>query len=201
VPFNVLFFEYLQDLDREYLARSWLSDPDVEPPAGPSGKKQPPWNGVDYFFLAGGHSEWRNWDDMRRYGFVSAGHGVKYRRAMASLPVGARVWAAIPGTGYVGVGEVTAEAVPVKSFTVELDGQVRPLLDAPLIAANMGEAADDPDQSEYVTRVRWFDTRPSDQAVWEKGMYANQNVVTKLRHPVTLQRLTETFQTEPQETD
>jgi hypothetical protein len=57
------------------------------------------------------------------------------------------------------------------------------------------------DQSEYVTRVRWFDTRPSDQAVWEKGMYANQNVVTKLRHPVTLQRLTETFQTEPQETD
>jgi hypothetical protein len=91
--------------------------------------------------------------------------------------------------------------VPVKSFTVELDGQVRPLLDAPLIAADMGEAADDPDQSEYVTRVRWFDTRPSDQAVWEKGRYANQNVVTKLRHPVTLQRLTETFQTEPQETD
>ncbi len=43
---------------------------------------------------------------MRRYGFVSAGHGDKYRKAMNNLFEGARVWAAIPGSGYVGVGEV-----------------------------------------------------------------------------------------------
>ena len=61
----------------------------------------------------------------------------------------------------------------------------------------MGEDADDPDLSEYVARVRWIDARPSEEAVWEKGMFANQNVVAKLRHPFTLQRLAEVFQTDP----
>src|SRR4051794_27257414 len=49
VPINVLFFEYLQDDGREYLARSWLTDPETETVGGASGKKQPPWNGRDFF--------------------------------------------------------------------------------------------------------------------------------------------------------
>ena len=31
-------------------------------------------------------------------------------------------------------------------------------------------------------------------AIWEKGMFAGQNVVAKLRQPFTLQRLTEIFE-------
>jgi hypothetical protein len=193
VPVNVLFFEYLQDDGREYLARTWLADPDAEAQPGPSGKKQAPWNGKDFFFAVGGNSKWRDWDDVRRYGFVSAGHGAKYRNAIARLFVGARVWAEIPGSGYVGVGTVTAEAVRVKDFTIELDGSRVCILDAPLAAADMGESGDDPETSEYVAAVHWLDVRPRDQAIWEKGMYANQNVVTPLRHPFTLQRLAETF--------
>lgn len=80
IPINVLFFEYLGDGDRQYLARSWLTDPELETPSG-GGKKQAPWNGVD-FFVAVGENDERNWDDMVRYGFVSAGHGEKYRKAM-----------------------------------------------------------------------------------------------------------------------
>ena len=135
---------------------------------------------------------------MRRYGFVSAGHGDKYRKAMGNLFIGARVWAAIPGTGYVGVGEVTAPAVGVDEFDVEIEGQTVPILQAPLQAANMGEDADDAEQSEYLVRVRWIDTRPREQAFWEKGMFANQNVVAKLRQPFTLQRLSEVFATSDQ---
>lgn len=130
---------------------------------------------------------------MRRYGFVSAGHGDKYRKAMSNLFEGARVWVAIPGTGYVGVGEVTAPAVGVSDFRVEIDGQPTPILNAPLEAINMGEDAEDPELSEYLARVRWIDTRPRGQAYWERGMFANQNVVAKLRHPFTLQRLSEVF--------
>ncbi len=198
VPINVLFFEYLQDDGREYLARSWLTDPAVEPTGAASGKKQPPWNGRD-FFVAVGENQHRDWDDMRRYGFVSAGHGEKYRQAMSNLFVGARVWAAIPSSraavahGYVGVGEVTAPAVRINEFELELNGQAVPILDAPLQAQNMGEHADDPNLSEYLARVRWIDTRPREEAVWEKGMFANQNVVAKLRQPFTLQRLSEIF--------
>ncbi len=41
--------------------------------------------------------------------------------------------------------------------------------------------------------MRWLDARPREQAVWEKGMSANQNVVAKLRQPFTLGRLNELF--------
>ena len=134
---------------------------------------------------------------MRRFGFVSAGHGEKYRKAMSNLFEGARVWAAIPGTGYVGMGEVIAPAVAISDFEVEVDGVTVPILQAPLKASNMGEDADDPEQSESLARVRWMDVRPREQAVWEKGMFANQNVVAKLRQPFTLQRLAEVFRVPP----
>ncbi len=192
VPINVLFFEYLRDGDREYLARSWLTDPELEAPSSGSGKKQAPWNGRD-FFVAVGENQHRNWDDMRRYGFVSAGHGDKYRKAMSTLFEGSRVWAEIPGIGYVGVGQVISPAIAVNDFQVEVEGETVPILQAPLQATNMGEDAGDPEQSEYLARVRWIDTRPREQALWEKGMFANQNVVAKLRQPFTLQRLSEAF--------
>lgn len=193
VPINVLFFEYLQDGDREYVARSWLTDPELEASGAATSKKQAPWNGND-FFVAVGENQHRNWDDMRRYGFVSAGHGEKYRKAMGNLFEGARVWAAIPGTGYVGVGKVTKPAVPISDFEVDIDGVPTPILNADVKATNMSEDADDPEQSEYLARVRWIDTRARDDAVWEKGMFANQNVVAKLRQPFTLQRLGDVFE-------
>jgi hypothetical protein len=200
VPINVLFFEYLVDGDREYLARSWLGEPGSEAPSGSTGKKQAPWNGLD-FFVAVGENEDRNWDDMRRYGFVSAGRGDKYRKAMSNLFESARVWAEIPGAGYVGLGEVSAPAVGVKDFEVEIDGETRPILQAPLEATTMGDYADDPEACEYLVRVNWIEARPRDAAVWENGMFANQNVVAKLRHPFTLQRLTEVFRTEAPSTE
>jgi hypothetical protein len=199
VPVNVLFFEYLEDGERRYLARSWLKGPEEEGLTSATSKKQPPWNGVDFFVAVGeGEHGHRNWDDMRRYGFVAAGHGDKYRKAMSNLSEGARVWACIPGTGYVGVGEVTDTAVGVNDFIVEReDGHQFPLLSvSDLAAPNMAEDADDPENAEYLVRVRWLDTRPREQAIWEKGMFANQNVVAKLRQPFTLQRLTELFDVE-----
>jgi hypothetical protein len=199
VPINVLFFEYLDDDGREYVARSWLVDPELEASSKSGAKKQPPWNGVDFFVAVGENNE-RNWDDMVTYGFVSAGHGEKYRNAMEKLFTGARVWAAIPSSraaggagGYVGVGVVTAEAVGVNDFDVEVGGTTMNILEAPLKATNMGWDADDPDLCEYLVRVEWTEHRPREQAFWEKGMFANQNVVAKLRQPFTLQRLGEVF--------
>jgi hypothetical protein len=57
----------------------------------------------------------------------------------------------------------------------------------------MAEDADDPVMREYLARVRWLDTRSREEAFWEKGMFANQHVVAKLRQPFTLQRLAEVF--------
>lgn len=60
----------------------------------------------------------------------------------------------------------------------------------------MGENAGDPEKSEYLVGVRWIDTRPESDAVWETGMFANQNTVCKLRNRFTLDRLSEHFDLE-----
>ena len=86
-----------------------------------------------------------------------------------------------------------APAVGVSDFEVEIDGQTMPILEAQLEAADMDEDADDPEH-ERVPGSRALDRHPPrDQALWEKGMFANQNVVVKLRQPFTLQRLAEVF--------
>lgn len=86
-----------------------------------------------------------------------------------------------------------AQAVGVNDFDVEVDGATMNILQAPLEATNMGWDADDPELCEYLVGVEWIDTLPREKAVWEKGMFANQNVVAKLRQPFTLQRLNEVF--------
>lgn len=196
VPLNALFFRYFEDDGRQYLARSWLLDPVEAVPETTrkitaKGAKEA-WNGQD-FYAAIGEDNNRRWADMMKYGFVSAGGGRWYSRTLESLFVGARVFACIPGTGYVGVGTVTDAGVPVSDFTVETEAGPKPLLALPLEAPAMDKDADNPDLAEHVVGVSWIKTLSKEQAIWEKGMYANQNSATKLRNRFTLERLVERF--------
>jgi hypothetical protein len=189
VPINVVLFRYFRDGDREYLGRTWLIEPALaEVLKAPSQHGSEAWNGRD-FTVTLGEDQHRSWEDCRRYGFVSGGQGLWYSKTLAQLVPGARVFAMIPGRGYVGVGIVTEGAVPVKSFTVDNDGATVPILEAPHTAPRMGENADDPERSEYLVRVDWIRTVPASEAFWEKGMRANQNTAYKLRSKFTLDRL------------
>jgi hypothetical protein len=203
VPINVVFFQHFHDGDREYLARSWLSDPEeVETRAGktrPAGarKPRPPWNKQD-FYVAFGESDdpnhdRRRWEDAVKYGFISAGGGLWFSRTLEQLFPGARVFVYIPKTGYVGVGTVTETSQRVRDFKVEVDGKVVPILEAPLVAKQLGKGADDPEKSEYLVRVEWIKTLSREEAIREKGLFANQNSAAKLRHQYTLERLVEAF--------
>lgn len=191
-----MFFRHFKDDESEYLVRSWLIDPNqVEAQASKaaavkSGKE--PWNGKD-FYVAIGEGPHRRWEDCRKYGFVSAGQDQWYSRTLQNLAPGARVFACIPKKGYVGVGIVKESAVRVRDFKVSTDGVERPILDANLEAPHMEENADDAERSEYLVRVEWLETFSVDDAIWEKGMYANQNSATKLRNKFTLDRLAEHF--------
>jgi hypothetical protein len=108
LPLNVVFFQTFADSGMQYLTRTWLSDP-VED-GGPSKAKQgvkkqrAPWNGHDWY-VSFGEGTHRNWDDARRYGFVSAGGGRWYTGTLRNLPIGGRVFVNLRGTGY--------EVVPV----------------------------------------------------------------------------------------
>ncbi|PAP75292.1 endonuclease NucS domain-containing protein [Rubrivirga marina] len=197
VPVNAVFFRYFEENGHEYLARTWLIDPsEAEARPGPvratKAKKQEPWNGTD-FYVSVGEGPHRTWEDFRRYGFVSAGEGKWASQRMRALRPGHRVSAHIPGTGYVGVGTVTAEARPSRDVTVEVNGQTVPLHDVPLEALRMREHSDNDDLCEWVVSVEWDQARPASEAVWETGMFANQNPACKLRNRFTLDRLAEAF--------
>ncbi|URJ46981.1 endonuclease NucS [Paenibacillus polymyxa] len=198
VPINALFFHYFKDGDNEYLARNWLIDPNkVEVKTSnvtTSKTGKAPWNGKD-FYISLGDGDYRNWEDCRRYGFISAGQGKWYSRSLNLLKPGARIFACIPKVGYVGVGIVQEEVVPIKEFQVMVNGVNIPLLDAD-IHVRMDTDVDGPDLCEYVVRVEWVKTVSKQEAIWEKGMFANQNSACKLRNQFTIERLTEHFRLE-----
>lgn len=192
VPINAVFFRYLKDEGHEYLIRTWLIDPN-QPESGTKPGPQTPEVWAGDFYVALGESKHRSWDDCMQYGFVSAGQGTRYSRALAQLSIGKRIFVHIPGSGYVGVGAVIEPSVRVKDFIVNFGGQSMSILEAPHKAADMSENSDNPELSEYLVRVEWEKKIPKEQAIWEKGMFANQNVVAKLRNKFTLDRLKEGF--------
>ncbi len=195
VPINVVFFQHFKNGQNEFLSRSWLIDPiQVETQASKvvksRGKEQ--WNGTDYY-VSFGDDKRRNWNDARKYGFISAGGGKWYSNTLSLLPKGARVFVCVPKVGYVGVGIVKEESVRVNEFVVDFNGVLTPILQLPLNAPDMGKDSDNLDLSEYLVKVDWINTKPAEEAVWEKGMFANQNSACKLRNKFTVERLTEIF--------
>lgn len=153
-----------------------------------------PWNGRD-FYVSLGVGVHRDWEDCRRYGFISAGQGSWYSNSLRALEPGHRVFVYIPKTGYVGVGTVREGAVPVKEFLVhDANGAEIPILAAPVNAARMGENAEDAEKTEFLVRVDWVKTVSLKDALYVKGMFANQNSACRLTHTFTRDRLVEFFQ-------
>jgi hypothetical protein len=191
LPINVVFFRYLKDGQNEYLARSWLADPEqVEARAT---KKKRPWNGRD-FYVAFGEGGYRRWEDAVRFGFVSGGGKKWYSQSLFALQPEHRVFVHIPSKGYVGVGRVTESAQRATSFLVPTSsGEVSILEATGLEAPNMDHDPEGSDRCEYVVRVEWLVAHPRTDAFWEKGLFANQNTATKLRDSHTLQRLEQHF--------
>jgi hypothetical protein len=112
VAINAIFFRVFKDGDREYLTRAWLRDPsdvDIESAAVVKGD----WNGE--FYVSFGD---RDWEEARKYSFISGGGGRFYSKTLSMLEPGNRVWVNIPGTGYVGVGVVEEAVVPIDQFLV-----------------------------------------------------------------------------------
>ena len=197
VPINVLFFRYFSDDGRAYLARTWLLDEArVSAKAGAKGGSVPskePWNEQDWYVTFGEYTAGRNWDDARKYGFVSAGGGEWYSRTFKKLPEGARVFTYIPKTGYVGVGTVTGPE-PFDMATVLVDGEARALSSLPLVGTYVHPPLpDDEDAAEYVVPVSWYQSRPRESAVWAKGMFASEHPACKLRNRFTLEQLATAF--------
>ncbi|EFQ83462.1 hypothetical protein HMPREF0063_11124 [Aeromicrobium marinum DSM 15272] len=194
VPVNAVFFSYLEDDNRRYLARSWLAGSDEETAAAPKGSKKSkraPWNQIDWYVSYGAG---RNWADARRFNFISAGGGRFYSKTLRSLPEGARVWVHLPGTGFVAVGKTLAPARRWAEALVKVDENWVNLAEQDLFGAPHADfdSVDD-DMAEWVVPVEWVDARPETEAYWEKGLFASQHSACKLRQEFTLERLADHF--------
>lgn len=188
VNINAIFFSVFGGSQGKFLGRAWLMDPaDVE--SRTETGKQAPWTG--YWFVNVGEGPHRNWADNVKYGYIGAGQAPKYSEPLKKLRQGDSLFAYMKGHGYVGYGVVLESAKMLKD--VVLDSEGTSLLDVPLTAPQAHENRDDPRLSEWAVRVNWIKTFDRDHAKTFKGVFANQNIVCKLRHRETLDFLKEQF--------
>jgi len=188
VNINSVFFTYFKSNQGEFLGRAWLFDP-TELQERSESRRHAPWTG--YWFVNVGEEDHRNWDDNSEYGYIGAGQDIKYSKPLKNLSIGDQIFAYLKGKGYVGYGRVIREACMIRDFVVQASG--RNLLDEPLKASLANENSDDPDTSEWVVGIDWQKTYPREDARTFKGVFANQNIVCKLRHETTLEFLMREF--------
>jgi hypothetical protein len=195
VPVNVLFFRYFEDDGRSYLARTWLMDDANPAPGSTRGGKKEPWNGHDWYVSFGEEPGGRDWEDARHYGFVSGGGGDFYSRTLRTLPIGARIFAHIPQSGYVGVGTVTTEARPYPNVPLTSKGITRDMSELDLAGTyvHTNVPQDEQDRREWIVPVDWQATVPRTQALWKPGMFANQNSACRLRSSFSIDEATRYF--------
>lgn len=190
VSINAVFFTFFRTENTELVGRAWFKDP-LETAERSESRKRTPWSGYWFVNIGEGSGSHRNWDDNRRYGYVGAGQGEKYSRPLKNLKIGDKLFAYLKGIGYVGYGKVSKEAVPIGEFIVEGDG--KPLLEHSLCAQNAAENSNSPERSEWAVGVRWLKVFSREEAKTFKGVFANQNIVCKLRDTKTLEFLHSEF--------
>ncbi len=146
--------------------------------------------GVYYYNV--GEGEHRNWDDYLAFGFISAGYGEKYRETMKSFRVGDVVAAYFGGKGFVGIGQITELAKPVRD--VVIDGER--LLDKKMVREGMHEHAASDALCEYVARVTWLRHVSRSEAKWipKSGLFSSQLIRASLdNQPNTIAFLEQEF--------
>lgn len=143
--------------------------------------------GFDYehqlYYFNCGENDARNWDDFRRYSYISAGWGPRYRDAMLGFHPGDIIVAHLKKYGYVGIGRILTPAQPIRD--VRIDDQR--LLDMPLIPPTPNHDVNDKEQCEYVCRVKWIKSVTREKAKWvsNSGLYTTPMVRASLEKQKT----------------
>lgn len=200
IAINVLCFQVFLHGGEQFLSRSWLLDPaetqvSIATPSKRGAREREPWNGE--FYACFGHGNSRNWDEGRKYGFISAGGGSWYSNTLNLLNIGDRVWVKAPGFGFVGLGEVTGPREPFTTFVIDVDGEEHAAANLLQGGTYHREHINDPERMEYFVPVKWVHAVPLNAAVNEIGMFGNQNTVCKPTTPrwrTTVERLKDRWQ-------
>lgn len=148
-----------------------------------------------YWFMntGDGSSEGRAWEDCRKYGFMIAGGGGPWIDAIRKLKTGDKLFAYLSGHGYVGLGEVTHEAVPQKDFVPP--GQPKRLVDLPLTAKLQRDRMNDAERCDWCAGVRWIHAVARNDAVLKSR--ARRSTLEQIKKPALVAELLKHFGREP----
>jgi hypothetical protein len=127
-------------------------------------------SGVYYFNV--GQGEHRQWVDFRKYGFISAGQGPQWARAISGFNVGDVFAAYLKRKGYVGIGQITEKARPIRE--VKING--RPVISLPLQCKKMADNIANDAKCEHVALVKWIKSVSDDEAKFRPGLYTTTHV-------------------------
>jgi hypothetical protein len=131
----------------------------------------------------------RHWDDLRKYGFISAGGGARFAKQMQNIPVGAEVYTYISEFGYVGQARVIEEAVPIDQYTIN----GTPIHSLPLVAPNALRSMGDHEMCEWLVRVEWTKALERSNAIKKIGLYVHVATSCRIKDPISIKYLREQF--------
>lgn len=144
-------------------------------------------NRLYYFNL--GIGVHRNWEDCRKYGFISAGQGIRWRDAICGFRRGDVFAAYLKKHGFVGIGRIRQSARMAREIVIG----GKPLLS---ICPRMAPNSDSEDLSEYVALVDWLAHVPAADAKMKPkaGIYTTPLVRASLdAQPKTIAFLESAF--------
>lgn len=189
ISINSVFFSVFKDGNETYLTTDWLLD-QQEVVERAETRTKAPWSG--YWYVNAGEDNNRSWEDMRKYGFISAGGGRFYSKRLDQLKVGDPIFVYQKKYGYIGHGHVISEACLARDFYVNR----QLILNQALIQPRLAHDQNNPELAEYIVGVKWHKTLPMSEAKTFTGAFANQNIVCKLRDAATVQFLKNVFSVE-----
>ena len=133
----------------------------------------------------------KSWPDALKYGFLSAkneGSG-KY---LKNIQEGDVVYCHIAGAGFVGIGICTAAAVPMREFSVTVDGAEIPVSVVEWLKPEYKSMLD-PDKEIFI-RVDWKSfVEDQKDGYWEKGMTTVPLVAYTLSDQTTYKKVRQLF--------
>ena len=195
IELNATFFSAFQDGAEQLLARSWLLNPsEAEQRVATAIKKKAASHAHSgFWFVNVGHTsdpdDRRSWNDNRKFGFMSAGGGMKYARLIKNVIEGEFVYAYLNQSGYVGFGEVISAAVPIDEFRLPDGSRLNPgQLEQPRLFDNAGDL----ENCEYLIGVKWLSTRNVGDGV--KAPWHSVMTACALNQPATLEYLQGAFE-------
>lgn len=132
---------------------------------------------------AEGNSEGRNWDDNKKFGYISFGHGGINLNLKDQIKKGDYVFAYISGYGYVGFGQITSGPEKIGDFERRNKNIKRSNIKN---YDYLSEDKETNEKCEYMTGVNWLKVYKREDAKKVENMFVSPSPFCKVSDRTTI---------------